>query len=214
MLRAGVKPSADVSMTQAQPVGEDTLQVAVDPEAGVGDTKPGKEVDGPSVHRKSMPEVPDVTKPESAANQGTTEASDVASSVALPGDEPANLYLATADDDLNVPSSTDAPAGSAGKLIAQANTVPEAGTVKQRSSVPAITGEAATEQSLQAGVRSEAVTEAAKSAAGNEAVNSETAAEIKSDHDASSKDAVEADSHTQEDAVVPMDEVLMDEDTT
>ena len=211
MLRAGVKPSADVSMTQAQPVGEHTLQVATDPEAGAADSKPGKEVDGPPVHRKSMPTVPDVTKPETAADQSTTEAGDVASSVALPGDQPADSDLATADDDPTVPSPTDAPAGSAGKLSAQANSDPEAGTVMQRPSVPAITGEAAVERSLQAGARSEAAIEAAKSAAVNEAVNSETAAEIRSEHDAVSKDAVE---HTQQDAVVLMDEVPMIEDTT
>ena len=179
MLCTGVKPSADANMTQAQPLGEDILQIANDQAAGGADTKTGKEADGPSVDRENTHEDPDVTKPETAADHDTSEAGDAALGVALPGDQPTKPDPATADDDPAVPSLTvaAAAAASAGKLSAQATLDSLAGTVEP--SAPATTSEFAAEQSLPAGPES---------------------------HHAASKDAVEAESNAQQDVAVPMDE--------
>ena len=206
-MHTGVKPSADASMTQAQPLGEDTLHIATDQEAGADDTNTGKVVDDPSVDRENRAETPNATNSETAADEGTSEAGKAAPSVALPDDQPAKPDPATADDDRTVPSPTIAPAGSTRELSAQATFDHEAGTVKHQPSTSAIIGEAASEQSLPAGAKSGAGIEAVKSATASEAVKLETGvSEITSEHDAASKDAGQAESNTQQDAAVAMDE--------
>ena len=210
MVRTGVKPSADASITQSQPLGEDILQIATDQAAGGADTKTGKEADGPSVNRDTTHEDPGVTKPETAADQGTSEAGDAALGVILPGDQPTKPDPATADDNPAMPSG--AAAASAGKLSAQATSDSEAGTVEQQPSTPATRSEVAAEQSLPAGPKLGAEPEGAKSATVTEAFASETVdgvAEIKSERDVASKDAVQAESHGQQDVAVPMDEDKM-----
>lgn len=207
MLHTGVKPSADASMTQAQPLGEDTLQIATGQDAGVDNINTGQVVDGPCVDRENTQETSNAIKSETA-DEATAEAGDAAPSVALPGDQPAKPNPSTAHNNPTVPLSTQAAAEPAGELAAPANPDPEADTVKQQPSGPAIAGEAASEQSLPAGAMSGAGTETTKSATASTAVKFETEVPEIKEHDAS-KDAVQAESNTQQDAAV-----LMDEDRT
>lgn len=195
VLLAGVKPTADASTAPPQPLGEDPVQTATDPEAAGADTTAGRQVSDVSVDGKKPQEGPNVTEPGKAADQDMSEAGDAAVGVALTGDQPAELDSTTTDA-----APTVAAAESAGNLPVQAPSDPEAGIEKQQPAVSATADGAADDQSLTAGSQSGALAESAKS----EAVGG--VAETKAHGGAASKDAVLAESQAQQDIAVPMDQ--------
>ena len=201
ILHTGVKPSADASMAQAQPSGEDTVQAAPGQEAGVASADTGKELVGLSVERNNTQENADVAKSQDVDPQGTSVAGGAADGVPMTEDQTAKPDPATADAEPYRPSSHAAAADdyeAAGTLPAQATSDP--GPAEQQPATSAIPAEAAAKQRLLAGTKSEAASEPAKNDAGTEV------SEITAQADEASKNAAQAHLQAQNDVTVPMDE--------
>lgn len=178
MLHTGVKPSADASMPQAHPSGEDTVQAA----PGLSHDEAGKEEGSLAMDTKNTQEGTDGIKSEEDVDQGPPEAGDATNCVGMPDEQLAKPELSSVGADFAVSTATGL-VEPASKLRTQAAAHPDA-TVQ--AAEPLIPVEAA-DQSLPAGIKSVALS---------------TAAEAETHGDAASQNDVSV----QNDVAEPMDQ--------